>query len=359
MPERQPGMPDSQNRGMPQRFAEAEFDRWLAGGTELHVPLPGAEPGWIAQRSTSADARHHLLLARVPLEEGACAVYGEFCPDEDIAIHLAGSEDLLLTFLVQSHIRGMDGAPAHDSLPFAPHSVLLRSANRRFGSIVQARAGSRSRFVQVRLSPQLFRLWMVRLRLPLGAATNRLLERRDGAVIWQGPWSRNVYAALTPWRTAALLQAALVPFLRAKAMELLTLFLVEFALPASQPLVQARQQGPAQVSRSEQALDLWRADLTRDWTLARTAAELGCSLSTLKNAFSGTGSGPAAGLRELRLQAARELLQDPTQAVADVAHRVGYACPSRFAALYRRRFGTPPGRRNPHADMGPVARPAA
>ena len=58
------------------------------------------------------------------------------------------------------------------------------------------------------------------------------------------------------------------------------------------------------------------------------------------------GTSPAAYVRGLRLQAAREALlaaDAATTTVARVALEHGFAHPGRFAIAYRERFGEPPG----------------
>jgi len=317
-------------------FDEDDFDAWLSQASSLKVPLACGH-GWCGHRLLD-DGRHYLLLARAPLEDGMQVVYGEFRPDQQVKVHLAPAADLLLTFFVQGDIAGFDGSPGRQVLPFGPHSVLLRSANPRWGSTVQIPAGVLGRFLQVRLSPAVFRAWAARLALGLPDSFLRQLDRRDGATLWRGPWSANVYAALAPWRSAALLQRALVPFVRAKAQELLTLFLVELSArgPAASPAPRLA------VDRLATARALLLADPARDWTVRLIAQELRCSPSALKVSFAAAGMTPAGMLRELRLARARELLRESGLPVFQVALQVGYTCPSRFSALYRRRFGNSP-----------------
>lgn len=82
-------------------------------------------------------------------------------------------------------------------------------------------------------------------------------------------------------------------------------------------------------------------------TVAEMAQAAGVSERTLHDAFRRRlGTSPAAHLRDLRLQAAREALlaADPeTVTVARVALEHGFAHPGRFAIAYRERFGESPG----------------
>ena len=50
----------------------------------------------------------------------------------------------------------------------------------------------------------------------------------------------------------------------------------------------------------------------------------------------------ASYLRGLRMDTAAQLLQESDLPVAEIAHRVGYEDPSRFAAAFRRHTGRRP-----------------
>jgi AraC-like DNA-binding protein len=81
-------------------------------------------------------------------------------------------------------------------------------------------------------------------------------------------------------------------------------------------------------------------------TLAELARVAGVSETKLKIGFRiQFGTSVFAYLRQLRLDEARRLLFRHELGVTEVAHRVGYANPSKFAAAYRRQFGTAPSRR--------------
>lgn len=88
-------------------------------------------------------------------------------------------------------------------------------------------------------------------------------------------------------------------------------------------------------------------DPAAEVTVAGLAAEVGVAERTLRNSFQAQfGVGPAAYLRDLRLDRAHEQLAaaDPTgdTTVADIAIRTGHGHPGRFAIAYRTRFGVSP-----------------
>lgn len=89
-------------------------------------------------------------------------------------------------------------------------------------------------------------------------------------------------------------------------------------------------------------------------TVDAVAATLGCSRAQLYRLFDLRGESVAGRLRELRMQAAAELLQAwPRVAIGSVAVRCGYSEPIAFDKAFRRRFGmTPSDWRATQADSG-------
>jgi AraC-like DNA-binding protein/mannose-6-phosphate isomerase-like protein (cupin superfamily) len=87
----------------------------------------------------------------------------------------------------------------------------------------------------------------------------------------------------------------------------------------------------------------------REW-----GVRVGASERTLARRFRGeTGMGFRAWRQRLRLQSAITRLSEGT-AVTAVAYELGYASPSAFVAMFRRKLGAPPRRylRSPHGAPG-------
>lgn len=103
---------------------------------------------------------------------------------------------------------------------------------------------------------------------------------------------------------------------------------------------------PQQIRAAEQAMTLLREDLRRDWTLPELAKHIGISESSLKRYFRQLyGCSIAAYQRGARMERAAELLRSPehrAMSVLDVALEVGYENQSKFAAVFRRRYGESP-----------------
>ena len=109
-----------------------------------------------------------------------------------------------------------------------------------------------------------------------------------------------------------------------------------------------RQVGGAPVRAVRRAEAFMRANLHQPLLLADIARAAGCSTRALTGSYRHhTGRTVAAGLRDMRLDAARAALfrGDPVVTVAAVAAQFGFSNPGRFApAQYRARFGEPPAR---------------
>lgn len=85
-------------------------------------------------------------------------------------------------------------------------------------------------------------------------------------------------------------------------------------------------------------------DPARAWTSAEMSALAGTSARRLQEGFQQwVGCSPSQYLVDIRLQRARaDLAADPMLSVSDVAAKWGFSSASRFAAAYKRRYGTTP-----------------
>ena len=98
-----------------------------------------------------------------------------------------------------------------------------------------------------------------------------------------------------------------------------------------------------QLEHTRQAHDYLLANQSSRITLAELAARFHLSQSSLKICFKALYGVPVASyLRGLRMDTAADLLRSSDLPVAEIAHRVGYEDPSRFAAAFRRHTGCRP-----------------
>lgn len=87
-------------------------------------------------------------------------------------------------------------------------------------------------------------------------------------------------------------------------------------------------------------------DPARDWSAAELAARLYISERGLRRYLKAEGTGLRRILQDIRLNTGLGLLQSGRYSVGEAAARCGYNSASRFAALFRDRFGVSP------ADIG-------
>ncbi|MEE3851590.1 AraC family transcriptional regulator [Gordonia sp. LSe1-13] len=97
---------------------------------------------------------------------------------------------------------------------------------------------------------------------------------------------------------------------------------------------------PGMVKR---VLDALNDDPAHPWTLAEMAAIGDTSVRRLQEAFADyVETSPTRALADIRLDRAHAELARGATTVADAASRWGFSSPSRFAAAYRRRYGSSP-----------------
>jgi AraC-like DNA-binding protein len=126
----------------------------------------------------------------------------------------------------------------------------------------------------------------------------------------------------------------------AKALELIAVMTDELVEVAS---AQAPRLSPAEIERLERVRRCLIERMTDPPTLAELARTAGCNATKLKGGFRARfGTSIFAYLRRVRLDQARRLLLEQHLNVSEVALRVGYQNPSKFAAAFRRQFGISP-----------------
>jgi AraC-like DNA-binding protein len=337
-------------------FEEQAFDAWLAASYQRHWQDSHMR-GWIGARSTDEQVGSYMLLARLELQEGMTAVYGEFKPSQETMVHLEGSE-LLLTFFIDGNIKGYNAnlinaaATANaQNLPFKAPGFLLRKPHAKQGSSVIIPAMSVSRFLQLRMRQQSYFDWMTRLDMPLTQQTMDAWLGDDGAVMFSGQWSPDIRMALQPWRSITAMRAAMLPFIGAKAIQLLTLFSLELHARGTQI------QAPSISTTNTLLLQARRViehDLTRCPSLVDIASIVGTSVSTIKRMhLAQYGESLMQYSSRVRLAHAKHLVENSGLALSAVAEATGFSNAGRFAKIYRQQLGMLPSdaRRNTQGAM--------
>jgi AraC family transcriptional regulator len=99
---------------------------------------------------------------------------------------------------------------------------------------------------------------------------------------------------------------------------------------------------PWQLQRARDFVD---ANLADDPSISRLAAACGLSSGYFARAFKQTtGLSPSRWLTRRRVERAKELLQDPGRALAEIAQLCGFADQSHFTRVFSRSEGYSPGR---------------
>jgi len=128
----------------------------------------------------------------------------------------------------------------------------------------------------------------------------------------------------------------------AKALELVALMTGELAAPHLESPGSPRLSG-GDVDRLERARQRLTEDLATTPSLAQLARLSGLSETRFKSGFRALfGTSAFAYLRQARMREAQRLLAGRALSVTDVALRVGYENPSKFAAAFRREVGVAP-----------------
>jgi transcriptional regulator GlxA family with amidase domain len=107
-------------------------------------------------------------------------------------------------------------------------------------------------------------------------------------------------------------------------------------------------------SRIEIALALIKLDVRRAPRAHQMADQIGLSVSHFYDLFrKETGTGPAAYIRRLRFERARDLLSSSRMSVKEITHMVGVDDVSHFVRDFKRFYGMSP--RN-YRRFGPIMR---
>lgn len=131
-------------------------------------------------------------------------------------------------------------------------------------------------------------------------------------------------------------------YLEAKCLELIALKLDQLA--QNQPTsTEAITLKPDDIERIHYAREILMQHLENPPSLLELARQVGSNDCTLKKGFRQIFGTTVFGyLQQQRMEWARSLLLDRSLKVRDVAQRIGYRCPSRFSAAFKRQFGMTP-----------------
>jgi AraC-like DNA-binding protein len=315
-----------------QAVGEAAFIQRLSGRRMAHAPsLPLVTDEFVYR----SEDRQNIFL-RTTVDDEISAVYGRFKLDRPAIVHLQPGSRFLLTFYLAGNIAGEAIGRRSKPLDLRTGYAHLRASNQRRGFLVGLPAGPAS-FFQIRLTPDALMRVARDLQLDLDSEWPRALGAHDGSVIVNAPWSgreQSILEGFAPWEAS---ERMMLRTLAGRGAELTCAFMrhtfhdiVADTRPGSAELFQRILAG-----RSASAVPA-RLKAVEDKT--------GLARSTLWRASKARhGEPPARIMRNRRLDRAFLALQSTDDTVAAIALDAGWACPSKFAAAFRRQFGRSPG----------------
>lgn len=174
----------------------------------------------------------------------------------------------------------------------------------------------------------------------LPAALQRLLSHESAYPIESQPMTPKLFRLLDEILYCDASSATRQLYLEAKGLELLAALVdqLEEVNRDTAPRLSA-----ADIERLQLARSVLLARLEAPPSLPELARRAGLNEAKLKSGFRLLfGSSVFGYLRQQRMEEARRLLRAQRHAVTEVAARVGYANPSKFAAAFRKAFGVSP-----------------
>jgi len=163
-------------------------------------------------------------------------------------------------------------------------------------------------------------------------------------------WQTTLYPKMTPAIRIVAQQIINCPyqgtskrmFLQTKVQELIGLQLMPILVDQSgvQPLPRLKSSTIASIHHAK---DILLSHLENPPSILELSQMVGVSDRTLQRGFQELfGTKPFNYLTEKRMEWAEQLLRHENMKIVEVAHRVGYSEPRRFAEAFKRRFGITP-----------------
>ena len=192
--------------------------------------------------------------------------------------------------------------------------------------------------VEIHMTPVLFEQFLADAHGELPAALQPLIQEND--------WQRRFSPRMTRAMQTVVRQMMDCPFsgvikqtyLQAKVFELIAFQLGSITEKHTQAAIKADT-----LARIHHAAEILRSRLENPPSHIELAQQVGVGQTTLNKGFRAVfGMTPLAYLTRHRMEQAQLLLRQPDCTVVDVANRMGYKNPSKFAFAFKRQFGMTP-----------------
>jgi AraC-like DNA-binding protein len=302
-----------------------------------HVPFVVESLSPAEQRASFrvGDSWHRASTLSLPSGARLSVAACQFEPSFSFFVDQPPSElELVVSKGAVMQSRTEDG----DDLPRGGHSLQLGRSKRPLKLHVSPTDDAPMECVSVSLSVRRLRELLGVTELP--QAFRRVLDSKDPYPLITRALTPALYRLLDEISNADVRGPSRLLWHDAKSLELIALMTDELIESAreEQPLLSAQD-----IDRLERARARLVANLETPPTLAELARTAGVNESKLKIGFRALfGTSVFAYLRRVRMEEAQRLLRERRLNVTEVAQLVGYANPSKFAAAFRRQFGTSP-----------------
>ena len=195
--------------------------------------------------------------------------------------------------------------------------------------------------VEIHMAPTLFHQFFASAHGELPAPLQAMVQEND----WQHRFSPQMTGAM---RTVVqqiidcpFLGTAKQAYLQGKVFELIALQL-DSILPSNATPISTSLKSDT-VARIHYAAEILRSRLENPPSQTELAQQVGIGYCTLHKGFREIFKmTPFTYLTHTRMEQAERLLRQPGSTVAEVANRVGYANPAKFAVAFKRHFGITP-----------------
>jgi AraC-like DNA-binding protein len=193
--------------------------------------------------------------------------------------------------------------------------------------------------VNIHMRPDLLRQFFAAPTGELPIELQPLVQESDWQQVFSIHTTKAMRSVVQQIIDCSLVGATKRLYLQGKVFELMALQLdaiFENKNPSASPK-------PDTIARIHHAAEILQSQLEHPPSQAELAQQVGVAYCTLYKGFRVVyGMTPFAYLTQQRMKQAKQLLRGSNCTVAEVANRLGYTNPARFAAAFKRQFGTTP-----------------
>jgi AraC-like DNA-binding protein len=261
----------------------------------------------------------------------------DFIPRQDVELSISGPATFSISIFVGGRGRlALDDGPV---LEMQPGTMVLFHAPHPTRGLNHVYGGTRVLGLDFRFSPELLNEIGVQCLAPLVRGFSENCSVQDALLLGR-PLTGTLRSIAADVLGCTMRGEARRLYLQAKALELLA-YVVALTDGTESRSAGLSRRDRERVQAAAQSLS---ERFSEPWTIASLARTVGLNERKLKAGFRTLlGRTVHSYLEEVRLDAARRLMSEREADVTQAALAVGYANPSHFAKLFKRRVGLSPG----------------